>query len=297
LSKRSQVLLSNVESSIESSVELIPTGATVKHGLRPTISAGLMPTLATGLAGMARVDLDQADTACLGFVLDKAVQLGKAPTMQAAFIVALRTRFRATPQLGGVPDVFEVFKHDGGTWEGVLNEALREDVIVVSASPKLFSAQLFEVTFRRASAFGLQLSDHSEGASFLFLPVLLTQELTSRGDRRAIESQVYSYNGRGRGNSRRRYGDDDVERVTPTARAQISATHLIANILNEVSRYRKGQFDTPIYSSQTTGQGVPLDPVRTLVIADTSYLTVRTTNRLESRNGLPLLLGFLNLDD
>ena len=104
----------------------------MKHGLRPAIIAGLMPTLATGLAGMPGVDLDHADTACLGFVLDKAVQLGKAPTMQAAFCVALGTRLLATPQPGGVPDVPEVFKHDGCTWWRILNDALREDVIVLS---------------------------------------------------------------------------------------------------------------------------------------------------------------------
>ena len=86
-----------------------------------------------------------------------------------------------------------------------------------------------------------------------------------------------------------------MEGVTPFAEAQISATHVIANILHEVSRHRKGQFNTPIYSSETTGHGVPLDPVRTLIIADTSQLTVRATNRLENRNGLALLLGFLNL--
>jgi hypothetical protein len=130
----------------------------VKHGLRTTIIAGLMPTLATGLAGMPGVDLDHMDTVCLGFVLDKGVQLGKAPTMQAAFVVTFLTVFLATPHLGGVLDVLEVFQHDGCTWEHVQNKALREDVIVVSASPKLFPAQLFEVTFRRASAFGLQLS-------------------------------------------------------------------------------------------------------------------------------------------
>src|SRR5947209_13787655 len=86
-----------------------------------------------------------------------------------------------------------------------------------------------------------------------------------------------------------------MEGVTPFAEAQISATHVIANILHEVSRHRKGQFKTPIYSSETTGHGVPLDPVRTLIIADTSQLTVRATDRLENRNGLALLLGFLNL--
>jgi len=118
----------------------------VKNGLRPTIIAGLMPTLATGLAGMPGVGLDHTDTACFCLVLDKTLQLSKAPTMQAAFIVALRTRFLATSQLGGVPDILEVFKHDGCTWGRMLHNALREDVIVVSASPKLFPTQLLQMS-------------------------------------------------------------------------------------------------------------------------------------------------------
>jgi len=181
--------------------------------------------------------------------------------MQTPFVIALLTIFLATPRLGGVPDVLEIFKDDGSPWGRILHKAFGEDVVMISASPKLFPAQLFEVAFRRASAFGLQLSFQAEGASFLFLPLLLTQELTSRGDSRAIESQVYPYYGRGRRNSRLRDGDNDMEGVTPFAEAQISATHVIANILHEVSRHRKGQFNTPIYSSETTGHGVPLDPV------------------------------------
>lgn len=62
---------------------------------------------------MARVDLDHADPACLCFVLDKRVELSKAPTVQAPFVVALFTALLATPQLGGLTDVFEIFKHNG----------------------------------------------------------------------------------------------------------------------------------------------------------------------------------------
>ena len=266
----------------------------MKDGLRTTIRAGLVPALAAGLRGMPGVNLDYLDTACLGFILDKGVQLSKAPTMQAPFVVALLTLLFATSHLGGVPNVLEIFKHDGGAFGRVLHNALGEDVIVVSASPKLFPAQLFEMSLGRASAFGLQLSFQAEGTSFLFFPSLVPQELPGGSDSRTIESQVYPYDGRGRGNGRLRDGDNDMQRIAAFAVAQISTTDLMPNVLKKVSRHRERQFNPSIHSSKTTGHGVPLDPGRTLVIADTSDLTVRATNRLESGNGLVLFLGFLN---
>jgi hypothetical protein len=267
----------------------------VKHRLRTTIIAGLVPTSATGLRGMSGVNLDHADTACLGFVRDERVQLGKAPTMQAPFDTALRTRLLATPQLGGVADAVEIFKHDGSPWGRMLHHAFREDVIVISTSPKLFAAQLFEVTFCRAAAFGLQLAFQTEGTLFLFLPVLLSQELTSRSDCWPVQTQVNPDHLLRWDNGGLRDGYHDMERVTPFAITQISTTHAIADILLKVSRYRERQFNPPIHCSETTGHAVPLDPVRTLVIADSRHLTVRTTNRLKWWYGLALLLRFLNL--
>ncbi len=215
--------------------------------------------------------------------------------MQAPLVIAFLTVFLATTQLGGVPDVLEVFQHDGCTWERVLDEALGEDVIVVSASPKLFARELLEVSLGASGAFGLQLSFQTEGTPFLFFPLLLAQELTSRSDSRPIQTQVNPDHFLGRNNSRLRDGDNDMEHVTPFAITQISTTHAIANIRLQVSRHREGQFNTPDYGGKATSERVPLDPVRTLVIANTGHLTVRTANRLEGRNGLALFSGFLNL--
>jgi len=267
----------------------------VKDGLRATISAGLVPTFTTGLAGMPGVDLDHLDTACLCFVLDKGVQLGKTPTMQASFILAFLTVLFAPAQIGVVPDVLEILQDESTARGGMLNNLFGENVIVVSASPKLFTRELLEVSLGASGAFGLQFAFQTKDASFLFLPLLLTQELTSRGHSRAIQSQVYAYYGRGWGDGRLRNGYNDMQRVASLAIAQISATGLVPNILLKVSRHCEGQFNPPVYGGKATGERVPLDPVRTLVIADTGHLTVRATNRLESRNGLAQFLGFLNL--
>src|SRR6266487_3832326 len=272
-----------------------PWKATMKHGLRTTISAGLMPTFATGLRGMARVNLDHTDTTCLGFVLDKRVQLGKAPTMQAPFVLAFLTVLLPTSHVGSLANVLEVFKHDGSAFRGVLDNAFGEDMVMVSVSPKLFAAQLLEMSLGRAAAFGLQFSFEAKGTSFLLLPSLLTQELTSRGDSRAIESQVNANHFSRCTNGRFRERYNDMERIASLALTQIGTTDLLSNVLHEVSRYREGQFNAPIHRSETTGHGIPLNPVRALVIADSCQLTIRAANRLESRNRLALFPGFLNL--
>lgn len=266
----------------------------MKDGLRPAIVPGLVPTLATGLARVTRVNLDHTDTAYLGFVLDKRVQLSERPAMQTSLVVTLRTRLFASAHPRSITNVLQIFQHDGSALGGVLDNPLGEDVIVISASPKLFATQLLEMSLGRAAAFGLQLAFQAEGASFLLFPSLLAQELTSRGDSRPIETQVYPDHVLGGTNSRFRDGDNDMERKAPLAIAQVCATRLMADVLHKVSRHRERQFNAPVHRSQTTGHALPLDPVRTLVIADTNDLTVRATNRLESRNGLALRYGLLN---
>src|SRR5438132_3406333 len=157
------MLLPNVIAGIEVSIEAVPALAAKEERLRTTIIAGLIATTGTGLGSMSGVNLDYSDTPCLGFVLDKGVQLGKAPTMQTPLTVALLTVLFTSPQLGSIPNVLEVFKDHGAARGGMLHDALGEDVIVVFAPPKLFAAQLLEMSLCRAAAFGLQLSSEAEG--------------------------------------------------------------------------------------------------------------------------------------
>ena len=147
------MLLPNVIAGIEVSIEAVTALAAKEERLRTTIIAGLIATTGTGLGSMSGVNLDYSDTPCLGFVLDKGVQLGKAPTMQTPLTVALLTVFFTSPQLGSIPNVLEVFKDNGTARGGMLHDALGEDVIVVFAPPKLFAAQLLEVSLCRANLY------------------------------------------------------------------------------------------------------------------------------------------------
>ena len=62
-----------------------------------------------------------------------------------------------------------------------MHDALREDVIVIFASPKLFSRERAQVAFCVPGAFGLQLTRDAEGAAVLFFPPTFSQKLTMRG--------------------------------------------------------------------------------------------------------------------
>ncbi len=276
----------------------------------------LIATATARLTGVTRVNLDHFNTACLSFVLNEGVQLSEAPTMQASFVLTVLVVF-ASSHLGCFPDIGQVLKHDGRAWGSVLNKAFGEDMVMVTASPKLFTRELTQVAFCTLCAFGLQLSFQTEGAPFLFFPSPLTQELTLGGDSRAVETQINPAHlvrwcdrslliaslPENASQRTRRVGnaDNDMQGKASLAGAEISTTDasfgegaiFVSDVLHQVFRNAQGQFNPSVYSSKTTGEGIPLHPVRTLVIADTGYLTVRTLDGLEDRNGLALLQRLL----
>jgi len=265
----------------------------VKESLRPSIRTMVIATARTGLRSMPRINSDHGNASCLRLVLDKRVQLSKTPTMQPTLVLNILLLF-ASSHLRSLSDMSQILKDESTSRGGILNNALREDVIVIAVQPKLFLAQLFEVTLSRASAFSLQFPLEAEDATFLLFPSLLTQEVTVGSHSRAVKSEVYSDHFLRRNDSRFRKGNHDMKGETALPVAQIRATHLVTNILPQVSGNRERQLHTPIHGSNATGERLPLHPVRTLVIADTDQLTVRTTNGLENRERFALLPGFFN---
>ncbi len=265
----------------------------MEQRLRAAIVTSLMPASRAGLTGMPGVYFDHRDTACLCFVLDKRVQLGKAPTMQSALIVHVPVVF-APSHLRCFTDVREVFQREGRASGSTGNDAFREDMVMIGASPKLCAAQLLEVSPGRAAAFGLQLSLETQRAPFLFLPSALPQEQARRGDSRAIQTQINPDHFFRRGGHGLREGDDDMQGEMPLALTQIGRADLVTGILREVSGNREGQFDAPFDGRQAIGVRRPLDPIRAGVIADTGHLTARATNRLEHGRRLAPFQGFLH---
>ncbi len=274
-------------------MELIATATAKEERLRTSIGTMLIATLATGLRGMSRVNPDDSNASRLRLVRDKRVQLGKAPAMQPSFILDMLVLL-ASAYLAGLSNVRQVLKHNGRAIGAGLHDAFGKDVIVITMQPKLFLAQLLEMSPGRASAFGLQLSSETEEAPFLLFPSLLSQELTMGSHSRTIETQVNPDNFLSGDNNGFRKGDDNVEGETALTIAQIRTTDLRTNVLSEVSGNRERQCNPPVDGGKATGEGLPLHPVRALVIADTYDLTVRTAHRLEYRDGLALLSGLFN---
>jgi len=266
----------------------------VKDGLRATIGAMLIATARTGLRGVPRVNLDDGNTPCLCFVLHKRVQLRKRPAMQASFVAHVLVLFTSSHP-GGLSDVGQILKNDGSACRGSGHNPFTEDMIVVSALPKPFLVQLLEVLLRRTSAFGLQFSLEAEETMFLLFPSLLSQELSVGSDCRAIETQINSNHVLRRRNNGFRKGNNDVKREASLAQAQVSTTHVVANVLHEVRWHLERHFYAPVDCGKTTAERLPLDPVRTLIIADTDQFAVGTADRLEDRNGLAFFPGLLNL--
>ena len=262
--------------------------------MRATILPGLVPTLRTGLGRVARVNLDHGNPSCLCFVGQERVELRKTPGMQAAFVAHMRVLFAAS-HLGGLTDVRQVLKDNGTARDGMLDDAFGEDMVMVFSLPKQLTRKLFQVPFGRFAPIGLELATETEDAMLLLFPSALPQELALAENSRAIQAQVNAYHLLAGSNDGRWKGHHDVQEIPAFAVTQISATDLATNILNRVLGNSKSHLNTACYSSKATGQQVPLDPVGALIIADTGILTVRAPNRLESRNGLAVFLGSLNL--
>ena len=181
---RRNVLVANIERRIQISVQLIATGATVKQGLRTTVRPMLIATPATGLRSMPWINFDDLDTPFLSFIGQKPVELGKTPTMQAAFGIL----FLTLADLTALSEVFEVFQDDGTALWSVLHHQFGEHVVTIPVESQSLPRQLLEMSFGAFCSFGLQLSSEAETASVYLFPVTTPQEVTGRGNGGSVQS-------------------------------------------------------------------------------------------------------------
>ncbi len=259
--------------------------------LRSTIGTMLMSTFGTHLGSVSWINLHYSYPACLGFVGQEAMQLGKRPAMQAAFVHHV---LLAAPDLGSLTNVGEVFQNNGTARCSVVDKAFGEDMVVISSLPKPFPRELAQVAFRTLCAFGLKDPAETKNAAFLFLPSSLTQEVTLRGHSRTVHTQVNPDHFIGMSDNRDRNGNDNMEKVAPLAIAEVSRTDLATAKLRGMLRNGETHLNAPGYSSKTTGKRVPLDPGGTLIITDRSESGLWSLHRLEHRRFFALLLGLLN---
>jgi hypothetical protein len=159
------------------------------------------------------------------------MELSKAPTMEPTLILGMLLH------CGPVSNVCQVLNYNSRARGSVLYDAFGEDMVVIFALPKQFPAQLLEMAFCRTGAFGLQLTTETEDTAFLFFPTTLTKKLVSGRDGWPIQAQVNAYRLIRVSNSGFRNGDNDVQKVTSLAVAQIGRTHLAANVSRSLLKY------------------------------------------------------------
>lgn len=268
------MLVSNVFCGVEICITTVPTLPTMEKGLRTTIIAGLIPTARTLLARMPGVYFDHLDATRLRFVGGEAMQLGKAP----ALYPALPLSFAVGDTLA---DMRQVLKNQGAARGGVLDEALREDVIVVFSLPKPFPRKFFQVPLSRFASPFLELATEAKNASFLLFPGRIPQELTFAGDSRMGQAQVDPYHFLREINSGGRLRDDDMQEVATPPITQVSRIDGPLTILLGVLR----DGETHLLASCDTGKAtcpiVHFDPRRAGVIANRRALRLGAMHRLE----------------
>src|SRR5258708_442004 len=233
-----------------------------------------MSTTRTGLAGVARINFLDTNPACLRFVGKKRVELGKRPAMHAA----LSLTFAMGDPLS---DIRQVLQHDGTARSGVLNKTFGEDMVVIFSLPKPLARKLFQVPFGRFASFFLKLAAQAEDAAFLLLPLALSQEMAIAGDSRTVEAQVYSNHFCGWRDNWSRKRDNDMQEVTSLAKTQVRRAHVAAEVCCGVFGNGEIHLNASCHAGKATGHALPLDPVRTLVIADWCTERLWAVHRLE----------------
>jgi hypothetical protein len=212
---------------------------------------------------MSGINLDHLDPMRLCFVGQETVELSERPTMHTSL---------AFPFLVGnaFSNVSQVLKDNGTAGRDMLNNPLAQHMVMVFSLPKQLTRKLFQVPFSRFGATLLKLATETKYAAFLFFPASFSQESPSGGHSGSVQSEIdanYFFAGI---NNRIRDRYNDMQEVAMVMEAQISATHFAANVLPGVFGNGKLHFLTTCHTGKATGQGVPLDPIRTLIVANGS---------------------------
>jgi hypothetical protein len=202
---------------------------------------------AARLARVTRVNLDDFNPACFGFVCQKAMELSKRPRVHTAL---------SFPFFVGdtLPNIGQVLNHNGTARRGVLNNALGEDMVVISSLPKQFTGELTQVAFCALCAFGLKLTTEAKDAAFLFLPSAISQEAVIGSHGGAIQPKINPDHIRGCINNLRREIHNDVEKVAPVMETQVSRTNLTTNVAGCMFGDSKTYLNTTRYSGKATSE-------------------------------------------
>lgn len=254
----------------------------MKETLRATIVAGLIPTSATGLRGMARVNAFNTDTALIGLVERKTIQLLKRPTVQFSLRVFLPVAF-ATSYPGRLTNVSQVLKDDGSSCGGTVYKAFGEDMIAIPVEALLLATQALQVAFGRPGSFGLQVATQTEPAAVNLFPVATAKKLAMTGHGRAVQSQIDSDHLIAGCDKGFRHTHNDMQPELALALNKISARYLASGVGCMVVGNGERNAYLPHAGREPYLLHVPLDRIGFLIIADRAKKRVGTRYGNEGR--------------
>ncbi len=251
----------------------------------------LIATPATGLGRVPGINPDYLYPLFLSFVIQECVELGKAPTVQFAFVVNVLVLF-PSPYLGGISDVDEVFQHDRAARSSMLDNAFGEDMIAIPVESQALTRQLLEVSFGAFCSFGLQFSLEAETAAVYFFPMPTSQEVTVGSHGRTIESQVYPDDFRVLWDSRFRHTHHYMQPELPMSVAQVSSSYSMTIVPGTIRGDAKGDTHFTMSGRKTYYLFLPIECVGMYIVAYWTEFTLRTLDRFERGDRLVLLLSF-----
>ncbi len=209
---------------------------------------------------MTRVYKDNALAPLLSFVGDETRQLGKAPTVQPALLLAFAL-------LDATANVCQVLQDNRTAFRATLDNPLGQDVIAIPVEAHLLAAQFPEMAFRRPGSFGLQGTLQAKAALLNFFPAALAEEMAGRGDGGVIQPKVNAYHSLIPGSIGRRHIDDDMQAELALAVAQISSRRSSTQILLGIGGNDKGQDHPSASGRQIHLLLLPIDGVGVQIIA------------------------------
>jgi len=289
----SKVLRPDIHRSVQIGIEAVPACAAQEETLRTTIRPMLIATTGTHLGSVAGVYPFNGYATFLRFVEREAIQLGKAPTVQAALGVSFLAC--AISDARGVTNVREVLKDNRTARRCILNDALGEDMICIPVEASLPLAQLFQVAFGRLRSVGLEFSANAEGTAIKLFPVLTSQELAFGGNGWPIQAQVNPDDFRALGDNRFRNSNHHMQPEFAFTVDEVSSGNLVPCIVSTEVRYGEGDSQLASTTREPDRLPIPVERIRMHIVANTAGLTMRHLDGLEGGWLFALLLGFGNL--
>ena len=253
-------------------MQLEATLTTHKASTRPAVVPGGMSARGALLRGMPWINRSHHTTPFFGLIRDEGTHLCKRPTMHTS------GGFGLASYPGTRADIRQVLKDNRGPRLTGLDNFLAQDMIAVSAKPRLLASEMSQVALGGRSPFTLKLALQLEALAFDVLPAPLAQKGRGTCDSGTRQAQIDTDDGLGGHYQRRWQGHSDVQVPVPTFADQISSIDGKSCVLLSIGRHAKAQSLASCRCRKPNGTRRPINEIRVRVVARWACRTARLRN-------------------